>query len=553
MPLVAKPVSRLTEADLLALISDKEPEGKTLEYKRELPGKADGDRKEFLYDASSLANTRGGDLIFGMDEADGLPTRLVGIAGVNPDEEILQLEQMLRSGIRPALNGVESARVDLASGSFAFVMRIPKSWNPPHQVTFQNAFRFYARDTNGKYQIDVEELRSIYAVSASIADRVREFRAERISRIAGGDAPVGLLGNGNLVLHVVPFSAFVPGSAFPLDRAQPNEFPPIMNSQPQHAQMTFDGMLMTSNAAPPPDPQRAYVQVLRTGAVEAVASSIASGQAKDMLILPLLESLVVGFSFRYLTALHRLGVEPPVAILTSLVGIARKRLLTEQVPRDVLPQHMPAVTLERSQMHFVETVVMSMPTDQRDMGKQLRATLNHLANAAGLSVSPSFELVGGLLRATRLKGAPVSPRQRGRQRARRGRADRNTGQRRSPSGGLPTRSRHAGLPAPHVAAATGVFETPVSRRQPGFAATRFPPGFSISRCYATGGATSSARLASLATVSAGNSRCTMTPRRNLRTMLSPMPVRRLISALLTPARCSRSSRMNGERVTGASS
>ena len=54
-----KPVTSLTEAELSALV-DNEPERKTLEYKRELPGNSEKDRKEFLYDASSFANTRGG-------------------------------------------------------------------------------------------------------------------------------------------------------------------------------------------------------------------------------------------------------------------------------------------------------------------------------------------------------------------------------------------------------------------------------------------------------------------------------------------------------------
>ena len=81
------------------------------------------------------------------------------MAGINANQEIVRLEQMLRSGIRPALNGIETAEINLASGNVVLVMRIPKSWNPPHQVTFQNAFRFYARDTNGKYQLDVDVLR----------------------------------------------------------------------------------------------------------------------------------------------------------------------------------------------------------------------------------------------------------------------------------------------------------------------------------------------------------------------------------------------------------
>lgn len=56
----------IAEADLLALISNAVSEGRTIDYKRELPGNSDGEKKEFLADVSSFANTSGGDLIFGL-------------------------------------------------------------------------------------------------------------------------------------------------------------------------------------------------------------------------------------------------------------------------------------------------------------------------------------------------------------------------------------------------------------------------------------------------------------------------------------------------------
>jgi hypothetical protein len=59
MSLFDKPASQVSEADLIALVG-KEPEGKSIDYKRDTIGVTDGERKEFLYDASSSANTQGG-------------------------------------------------------------------------------------------------------------------------------------------------------------------------------------------------------------------------------------------------------------------------------------------------------------------------------------------------------------------------------------------------------------------------------------------------------------------------------------------------------------
>jgi hypothetical protein len=67
MALFDKPLVQIDEHDLLRLISDKAAESKTHDYKRDLVAQAVGDKKEFLYDASSFANTQGGHLILGRD------------------------------------------------------------------------------------------------------------------------------------------------------------------------------------------------------------------------------------------------------------------------------------------------------------------------------------------------------------------------------------------------------------------------------------------------------------------------------------------------------
>jgi Putative DNA-binding domain len=200
MGVFQKPLVQVNESDLLGLFG--ESENKTLDYKRDLPGQREGEKKEFLYDASSFANTLGGDIVFGVEEQNGMAINLVGLAGINPDNEILRLQEILRDGIRPPITGVDPKVIKLTNGNVAIVVRIPKSWNPPHQVTFQKAFRFYARDSNGKYQVDVDELRSIFSLSGMIAERIRAFRVERVAKITAGDTPVPLHSGGNFVLHL---------------------------------------------------------------------------------------------------------------------------------------------------------------------------------------------------------------------------------------------------------------------------------------------------------------------------------------------------------------
>lgn len=398
MPSFDKPLSSLTEADLATLVADKAFESKTLDFKLQLPKSGNEDKKEFLYDASSFANSSGGYLIFGVQEKDGAATELTGVSAVNPDEEILRLEQLLRDGIRPSITGIEIVAVPLASGNFAIVVRIPKSWGGPHQVIFQKAFRFYARHSNGKYPVEVDELRSLFSATEVIGERIRNFRIDRTARINAGDTPVTLLDGGALAMHVIPFSAFAIGQNFPLQKAaeQPNKFPTLLDMFARQYQITFDGLLTTSNLEAPPKPQRAYTQVLRSGTVEAVASSIARGNDGRWLILHNLEAMIVRYARVYATALQSFGIEPPIAVLISLLRVRGMRLL-QYFNSQAFPEDLPSTTLAADQFHFTEAVLHSVPRGDQETASQLKATLDHLANAAGLASSPNFDASGNYM------------------------------------------------------------------------------------------------------------------------------------------------------------
>ena len=64
--MINKRIEDIRERDLQELIDNNVLEGKTIEYKRELPGTSDTNKKEFLADVTSFANTSGGDLIYGV-------------------------------------------------------------------------------------------------------------------------------------------------------------------------------------------------------------------------------------------------------------------------------------------------------------------------------------------------------------------------------------------------------------------------------------------------------------------------------------------------------
>jgi len=50
---------------------------------------------------------------------------------------------------------------------FIILVRIPQSFASPHMVKFQNTSRFFCRNSAGKYQLDVQEIRNAFLATDS--------------------------------------------------------------------------------------------------------------------------------------------------------------------------------------------------------------------------------------------------------------------------------------------------------------------------------------------------------------------------------------------------
>jgi len=144
------------------------PESIRLEYKRDLYGNNDNSKKELLKDISAFANSQGGHLILGIDEHNGVADELYGTSCENPDDEILRMEQVIRSGIEPNIADIRIRAVALQGSSqsnqYCFVISIPQSQYPPHRVIANHHHRFYVRNSAGVHEPDVEELRRLFGL-----------------------------------------------------------------------------------------------------------------------------------------------------------------------------------------------------------------------------------------------------------------------------------------------------------------------------------------------------------------------------------------------------
>ncbi|MDY6893683.1 MAG: ATP-binding protein, partial [Chloroflexota bacterium] len=320
--MINKSIDQITEQDLQALIDNSVLECKTIEYKESLPGNSDSDKKEFLADVSSFANTSGGDLIYGIveDRSTGFPI-LKGLSIGNTDQEIARIDNIIRDGIEPrVLFAIEP--INLANSKIAIVVRVPKSWASPHRVIYKGHNKFYSRGTNGKYEMDVAELRTAFNLSETIVERIRNFRLDRISKIYANETPVPLDNNPKIVLHLIPIISFNPAQNYEIDKiASQGKKTMPMYCTGCNFRYNLDGFLTYS--ADRDQLSHSYVQLFRNGIIEAVEGSLLEPYEKDILLIPSIvyEKELTHAINSYISILRDLDIEPPVFVFLALLGV----------------------------------------------------------------------------------------------------------------------------------------------------------------------------------------------------------------------------------------
>lgn len=314
-------LDEVAEVDLAQLVTDSQHEGLNLEFKRDMYGTSDADRKEFLKDLSSLANSAGGHLVIGIGEDQGAAISVSPIAG-DSDAALQRLEQIARGGIEPRIVGIRMRAVPIAAGGFVYVIRIPRSWNPPHRVSFQNSNRFYLRSSAGAHEASVEELRAVFANGAEVHERIRNYVTERVRMVAEDEGVVPLArGHGaesRLAVHVIPFAAFSGG--FQIDVLAAQSMADLLQplGSTGNPRINFEGFMVVRTA----EVAHGYTQVFRNGIVEAtkVRAAVLRDEVFRIPARTFLEPIYARLP-SYIQALQALGVPPPYGVSISLIDV----------------------------------------------------------------------------------------------------------------------------------------------------------------------------------------------------------------------------------------
>jgi hypothetical protein len=324
---ILKRLDDLTLADIEALAANAVPEGRTLEYKAELPGPKDDDKREFLYDVTSLANTDGGDLIFGVDAKGGIATAVPGAPLVDTlDATLLRLESLLTSCVEPRLVGARPRTFELPTGGVVVLWRIPASFAAPHRAGIGSTRRFYHRNSRGKAEMDVHELRAAFTASEGFVPRLTSMHQEAVRLIVDGDLPFELEHGPRAVFSIIPLSVLREARELDLDQASA-VWPPsrggISGLQALDGTYVFDVFQ--------DQPTSAFAITRRSGQVDVSWRVGRQNDKGEKLIWPIpVEETINSVTTGAMAKLGAFGVEGPFAVGFTLVGVKGFKLVLGQ-------------------------------------------------------------------------------------------------------------------------------------------------------------------------------------------------------------------------------
>ena len=314
----------IDEKALAGLVATGVAESRTLEFKQAFQIVTDEQKVEFLSDVTALANTDGGDIVFGMREEDGVAKELVGLKNFVPDDQIGQLENLLRDSVQPRLPGLQIEARALGNGNHVLLVRAGRSFAAPHMVRHLGVTRFCGRNSNGKYDLDVLQLRSAFLASEGMSEKMRHFRLDRINRLVSGRWPVALTTPHLMVLHLLPVVATRPDTRLgtaDLQKLMDLRLVRPMNGGSGGPSYNLDGLLVTSRVDR--ETYNGFAQVFRNGFLESVESNTLRSKEPDWQFIPSVawEKRILEVFPDYIKAFGALNLPPPYVASVSLLGV----------------------------------------------------------------------------------------------------------------------------------------------------------------------------------------------------------------------------------------
>ncbi len=301
---------------------------------------------ELALDASALANTMGGDLVFGVGQTAGA----IGVEIPNADSLQRQVQQAIRNGTDPPLRVTVQCVPGFERGSVV-VVRVPERRTGLVSARRQNQPErfFYLRQGNENRSMTMREIEEGFRQGSGFLERLENFRRQRVrgavSDIIGTD-------ESRVVLHIQSLSEGFPGNSYAVEEVE--ELKPPGNFGSWHSMRMAEGVLVWAGVQ---DTQQrpvrhSYILGMRARAVvEAVDRMVFESNVRHP--KEIVDSFLSTLFFAAPHFFRSLDVKGPFIVQLSLVGFRGvtvphgflERSREQPIISDVV--HLPALELDR--------------------------------------------------------------------------------------------------------------------------------------------------------------------------------------------------------------
>ncbi|MEE4565907.1 ATP-binding protein [Paenibacillus polymyxa] len=244
-----KNIDELTIEDLENLKIYQVKEDQQIEYKgTEIPRP-----ERICATVSSFANTYGGDFYIGIEEKDGIPSEISGVKVTDIDAEELRINNILNNGVEPRIGQYKIKSFKISSEKYVILIRVQRSWLRPHRISNN---QFYARKSNGKFPMDVHEIKQMFMETEGFSQRYERFKEERVLRCfeSFGNQPFSLI-------HFLPISCFDQHFILDLNLKDKLNLKPIASAG-WNPRINFNGLYSDSERS------ESQLQLFKNGIVE---------------------------------------------------------------------------------------------------------------------------------------------------------------------------------------------------------------------------------------------------------------------------------------------
>jgi hypothetical protein len=363
----------VTLADIERLVHNGVAEGTRLDFKAALPGRTAADSREFASDVASFANTDGGDIIFGVQETAGIATAVPGVPCADVDAAVLRFDSIVQDSVDPRITGLRIRGIR-EGGRCVVVVRVPRTWWGLHMVVSDGLQRFVARNSAGKYLLDVREIRAKFVRGAEGVERARDFHRHRVLALRSGEPPASAPWNAGLVLHCIPLATDL---SLGVDLHAAKQLGLLLALYPTASNLSFnlDGVLARGD--------HGHATLYRSGTMESASSSL----VRELIPSRVVAESLIGAVDRYLRLCANLGLTAPVAVLSTLFGARGAKLAVSTEWQSGYYEN----AFDRDVLALPEVIAETIDSDVPAL---LRPVLDGLWQAAGLERCGDYDESG---------------------------------------------------------------------------------------------------------------------------------------------------------------